>query len=209
MEISVGEWPIKIVEPTTTRAPTNAVVETTVSVTDFSTEEPTTTGTTSTTVTPTVVIPKTTSTTTASSASSVFNSKSNDFDRVTTAEPKSLPSSTETNDYHFRKITPAKKFKFAQKYRRQPRLKIRKPSPFSVPLHICSVISYFVMLQPFSTWLNLQCNSLLILSITNTKFYLLTAWLLFFNFFKMTKDFYEAIKHHLDVVRLLYLSLNR
>ncbi|MCP9262580.1 hypothetical protein DINM_005946 [Dirofilaria immitis] len=63
----------------------------------------------------------------SSSDSSIASSRLINFESISsTIEPKSFSFSTSANDYHFRRVTPAKKFKFAQKFRRQPRLKIRK-----------------------------------------------------------------------------------
>nr|CDQ04826.1 Bm5827 [Brugia malayi] len=137
----VDEWPTEIVKPTTTTLSTTttntAIVTTTVPVTNFVTEitpKPTTIDTIAFTDNAPTIIPTTTITSTiASSLSSSSLTTSiptsiTDFDSTTTTtEPNSFPFSTSSNDYHFRKITPAKKFKFAQKFRRQPRLKIRKP----------------------------------------------------------------------------------
>uniref|UniRef100_A0A1I8F0L7 Uncharacterized protein n=1 Tax=Wuchereria bancrofti TaxID=6293 RepID=A0A1I8F0L7_WUCBA len=131
----VDEWPTEIVKPTTT---TTAIVTTTVPVTNFVTEitpKSTTIDTiTSTDNTPTVITTTTFTSTIASNLSSSSFTSSiptsiTDFDSTTTTtiKPNSFLFSTSSDDYHFRKITPVKKFKFAQKFRQQPRLKIRKP----------------------------------------------------------------------------------
>uniref|UniRef100_A0A0R3RVW5 Uncharacterized protein n=1 Tax=Elaeophora elaphi TaxID=1147741 RepID=A0A0R3RVW5_9BILA len=114
--------------PTTTTTITTTVTTTTNANTNTNT---------ATTAAPTVLSTIIGTSDTVSSASFSVSSMSSstvattstliDFGSVTTIEPKSFPFSTSSNDYHFRKITPAKKFKFAQKFRRQPRLKIRKP----------------------------------------------------------------------------------
>lgn len=128
--ISVNELPRDIVKPTTT-----TVITITIPVTDYRTDI-TQQSIITDTVTPTTVITTDNTSDTVSSASSLFStvssttdvtSESINFDNITTVEPKSFPFSTSSNDYHFRKVTPVKKFKFAQKFRRQPRLKVRKP----------------------------------------------------------------------------------
>ncbi|VDO46207.1 unnamed protein product, partial [Onchocerca flexuosa] len=112
---------------------TTTTVATTITATDFDTgiisktSESVSGGTNLTDITPVVVIATTITSTTISPAFSSSPPRSIDFGGTSsTTEPKSFPFTTSSIDYHFRKVTPAKKFKFAQKFRRQPRLKIRK-----------------------------------------------------------------------------------
>ncbi|VDK82419.1 unnamed protein product [Litomosoides sigmodontis] len=128
----VNELPRDIVKPTATI--TTTVTTTTVPVTDYRTDI-TQQSVITVTTTPTTVTTNSISDTVFSSSSLSSNISATtdatsdfiNFDNVTTVKPKSFSFSTSSDDYHFRKITPAKKFKFAQKFRRQPRLKVRKP----------------------------------------------------------------------------------
>ncbi|VDK34253.1 unnamed protein product [Gongylonema pulchrum] len=81
-----------------------------------------------------------TSPTIAASTAASFTATSEPAETTSTTSSSSSPTSspgklipfsfsTPSYDYHFRKITPARKFKFTQKLRRQPRLRIRKPGP--------------------------------------------------------------------------------
>ncbi|VDN07379.1 unnamed protein product [Thelazia callipaeda] len=65
--------------------------------------------------------------TTATTLSESSSSRALGLKNAAVINSKALSLSTSQNDYHFRRIPPPKKFKFTQKFRRQPRLRIRKP----------------------------------------------------------------------------------